>query len=121
MTVLLVDDDPASRLVASMALEDVGGFEVIESETGNDGLEQAARTHPDVILLDLVMPDLDGQEVFRRLQFNEATKQIPVIFFTAKSDPADVRRLLGLGAKGVIVKPFDPMTLAEEVQRILDL
>lgn len=121
MTVLVVDDDPASRLVASMALEEVGGFEVIESETGKDGLEKAARKHPDVILLDVVMPDLDGEEVFRRLQFNEATKPIPVIFFTAKNDPSDVRQLLGLGAKGVIVKPFDPMTLAEEVERILNL
>lgn len=119
MKVLLVDDDPATRLVTTIALEDGEGAEVIVAEGGSEVVETAKREKPDVILLDLVMPDVDGPEVLKRLKADVATREMPVIFHTAKNDPSDVRRLLALGANGVISKPFDPTSLIEEIRRIL--
>jgi CheY-like chemotaxis protein len=119
MKILVVDDDPAMLMVATMALEEVGGFEVIQANGGREAIECARQKRPDAILMDLFMNDLDGPDVLEILRAHESTLSIPVIFHTAKSDPSDVRDLLALGAKGVIGKPFNPVDLAGEISKIL--
>jgi len=119
MRILVVDDDPAMLMVSSIALEEVGGFEVIQATGGVEAIEYALHNPPDAILMDLVMHDIDGQDVLAKLRANAATGNIPIIFHTAKSNPSEVRDLLQLGAKGVIGKPINPMELAGEVNRIL--
>jgi two-component system, OmpR family, response regulator len=119
MKILVVDDDPAMLLVASIALQEVGGFEVISASGGVEAIQFARDTQPDAILMDLVMHDLTGPDVLQTLRSSESTGSIPIIFHTARTDPSDVRHLLSMGAKGVIGKPINPMDLPAEVTRIL--
>ncbi len=121
MKILIVDDDPATLLVASMALQYTGGFEVLLASSGADALECARENRPDAILMDIVMHDLDGLSVLNSLRNQEETGNIPVIFHTARTNPADVKKLLSSGAKGVIGKPADPLQLGNEIHRILAL
>jgi CheY-like chemotaxis protein len=113
--ILLIDDEADLREVAQLSLEMVGGWQVIEGSSGSEGLAKAEKEQPDAILLDLMMPDMDGFTTFKRLQANNATKQIPVIFLTAKVNPDERSQLAQLGVSGVIAKPFDPMSLAQQV------
>lgn len=117
--ILVVDDDPAILLVASIALTEIGGFEVLQAKGGAEAIEYAKQNRPDAILMDLVMPGLDGPDVLEKLRTDHQTDKIPIIFHTAKTDPSDIRTMLALGAKGVIGKPFDPVELAGEIERIL--
>jgi len=117
--ILVVDDDDGIREVAQMSLEMVGGHEVLTAACGADGLASARIERPDAILLDVMMPDLDGPATFERLQADAATREIPVILLTAKLQPADRARFAELGVRAVIAKPFDPMTLPDEVAEIL--
>ncbi|MEX1364881.1 MAG: response regulator [Nannocystaceae bacterium] len=117
--VLLVDDDEDIRMIGQMALHDVGGFEVVTASSGARALELAAAERPDVILLDVMMPGMDGPTTFRRLRDDEATAAIPVVFVTAKVQRQEVQRYLDLGAIGVIGKPFDPMSLPDELRAIV--
>jgi len=119
MRILVVDDDPAELLLASIALRDLGGFEVILAQQGKEAVECAKNQLPDAILIDFVLDDMDGPEVFQMLRKSKDTSQIPIIFHTAKTDPSEVASLIALGAKGVIGKPSDPMHLADEIKRIL--
>lgn len=119
MRILVVDDDPAELLLASIALRDLGGFEVILAQQGKEAVEYAKNQLPDAILIDFVLGDMDGPEVFQILRNSKDTSQIPIIFHTAKTDPSEVASLIALGAKGVIGKPSDPMHLADEIKRIL--
>jgi two-component system OmpR family response regulator len=121
LKILIVDDDPATLLVASMALQYSGGFEVLLASSGTDALECARENHPDAILMDVVMHDLDGLSVLSKLRDEEKTGKIPVIFHTARTNPTEVKRLLSLGAKGVIGKPANPLQLGNEIHRILAL
>jgi CheY-like chemotaxis protein len=117
--VLLVDDEDDIREVAGMSLETVAGWRVIAARSGREGLKLAAEQQPDAILLDVMMPDMDGPSTFKNLQTGEETKAIPVIFLTAKAQMREQRGFRELGAQGVISKPFDPMTLADQVSEIL--
>ena len=117
--VLLVDDEDDIREVAGMSLETVAGWTVLAARSGREGLKIAAEQQPDVILLDVMMPDMDGPSTFRNLQETEATRAIPVIFLTAKAQMREQRGFRELGAQGVISKPFDPLTLADQVSEIL--
>ncbi|MCH9688930.1 MAG: response regulator [Deltaproteobacteria bacterium] len=117
--VLLVDDDEDIRTIGQMALHDVGGLDTFLAAGGEAALEVAAREQPDVILLDVMMPEMDGPTTFRRLREGEATAAIPVVFVTAKVQRHEVQRYLGMGVVGVICKPFDPMTLPDELRRIV--
>jgi two-component system OmpR family response regulator len=117
--ILMVEDDPDIRRVAVMALKFKGGFEVIVAADGIEGLEKAASEKPDVILLDSMMPRMDGPETCKRLKADPALASIPVIFLTAKSQKKEIEAGLELGAVGYLVKPFDPMTLADELSKIL--
>jgi CheY-like chemotaxis protein len=117
--VLLVDDEDDIREVAGMSLETVAGWSILAARSGREGLKIAAAEKPDAILLDVMMPDMDGPSTFKNLQENEATKSIPVIFLTAKAQTREQRGFRELGAHGVISKPFDPLTLADQVAEIL--
>lgn len=119
MRILLVDDDPDMRLIASFSLGLDGRFEVLQAAGGREALERARRERPDAILMDAVMPDLDGEALLAKLREDPDFARIPVLFFTACSRPDEVERLLRLGARGVIAKPFDPATLGVEVEKAL--
>ncbi len=116
--VLMVDDEPDIRRVGQMSLELVGKRQVCLASSGREALALAAREQPDVILLDVMMPELDGPATIGLLRAQASTAAIPVIFMTAKIQRHEVERYLSLGAAGVIYKPFDPMTLAGDVDRI---
>ncbi len=121
MKILIVDDDPATLLVASMALQYAGGYEVLLANSGTDAIECAKENRPDAILMDIVMHDLDGLTVLQNLRDQAETGSIPIIFHTARTNPAEIKNLLSSGAKGVIGKPTDPRELGNEIQRILSL
>ena len=118
-TILLIDDEDDIREVATLTLETMGDFAVTSASSGEAGIECATRDRPDAILLDVMMPELDGPSTLARLRAIAVTRDIPVIFLTAKVQAVDRRRLADLGAVGIIAKPFDPMTLAEEVTSLL--
>jgi two-component system OmpR family response regulator len=118
---LLVDDDDAIRTIASISLERIGGWTVISTSSGQAALEAAQDDGPfDAILMDVMMPGLDGPTTLKRMRDGVLTLQVPIIFLTAKVGNVERERLLLLGANGVIAKPFDPMTLPDELQQILD-
>ncbi len=112
--VLIVDDEEDIREVAQLGLETFAGWDVRTAGSGRDALAQAALEPPDVVLLDVMMPELDGPSTLAALREQPATRDVPVVFLTAKVQPSERRRLEGLAA-GVIAKPFDPMGLAAEV------
>jgi CheY-like chemotaxis protein len=117
--VLVIDDEDDIREVAKLSLEMVGGYEVLLARSGAEGLAMAQAEFPDTILLDVMMPEMDGPSTFRKLQENPATRKIPVIFITAKVQAADQRRFKDLGVTSVIAKPFDPVKLASQVSAAL--
>ncbi|MEO5838352.1 MAG: response regulator [Acidimicrobiales bacterium] len=121
MHALIVDDDADIREVARLSLETVAGWDVSVAECGSDAIEQARTLVPDVILLDVMMPGIDGLATLRTLSEDPATRAIPVIFLTAKTQATERRRLEDAGACGLIPKPFDPMTLATAVEAILSV
>ncbi len=111
MKVLLVDDEADIRRIAALSLSGVGGMEVAQASGGSEGIRMAREDRPDVILLDMMMPGLDGPATFQALRSDPETSAIPVVFLTAKAMSAEVDRLRALGARGVLIKPFDPMAL----------
>lgn len=117
--ILLVEDDEDIQRVAVMALRFKGGWEVLVASNGEEGLERAASDQPDVILLDAMMPKMDGLEMCRRLKADTDLAGIPVIFLTARSQQAEIDEGLEAGAVSYLMKPFDPMTLADEIRRIV--
>jgi CheY-like chemotaxis protein len=117
--ILIVDDDDDIREVAALSLETIGGYQVLTAPSGSVGLTIAVAQQPDAILLDVMMPDMDGPTTFQKLQAQPSTAHIPVIFLTAKVQPSERARFAGLGAVAVLPKPFDPLTLASEVASAL--
>ena len=117
--ILLIEDESDIREIASLSLESVGGWEAIQAQGGQEGIATAARENPDAILLDVMMPDLDGPTTLQQLLSDERTAHIPVIFMTAKVQASELRKLSVLGARGVIAKPFDPIQLPTEIARML--
>lgn len=116
--ILYIEDAPDIQAIAALALEKVGGFTVALCSSGAEALAAAPDFAPDLILVDVMMPQMDGPTTVEALRQVPATAQTPVIFVTAKVMPAEVERYRALGALGVIAKPFDPMTLADEVRRL---
>jgi DNA-binding response OmpR family regulator len=116
--ILHVEDEPDIQEVARLALEMVGGFTVLSCDSGRKALSAAAEFRPDLILLDVMMPGMDGPTTLAELRKAPATAATPVVFMTAKVQTHEVARLKELGAADVIEKPFDPMTLAERVNAI---
>jgi CheY-like chemotaxis protein len=116
--VLVVDDDDIIREVAKLALEVVGGWQVSTATNGVDAGHTAERDQPDVVLLDVMMPGLDGPGTAALLAGNEATRDLPVIFMTAKTALGDVGLESLPNVVGVISKPFDPMALAQQINQL---
>ena len=116
--ILLVEDELDIQMVARLALEDIGGFEVEVCSSGSEALERAPQFSPELILLDVMMPAPDGPATLRALAKRPESAATPVVFVTAKVQSHEVEEYLRLGAIDVIVKPFDPMTLADRVQEI---
>lgn len=117
--VLVVDDEDDIREVVQVSLELIGGWTVLTARSGREGLARAGSDRPDAILLDVMMPDLDGPTTFRLLQASPATRNIPVILLTARVQGADRRRFASLGVAAVIAKPFDPLKLPGQVAEAL--
>ncbi|SHH54009.1 response regulator [Massilia sp. CF038] len=116
--VLYVEDDPDIQMVAQMALEVVGGLALRACSSGREAVDAAQACQPDLILLDVMMPDMDGPTTLAALRQLPGTANTPVIFMTAKVQAAEVAHYKTLGAIGVIAKPFDPMQLAQQVRQL---
>ena len=117
---LVIDDEEDMREIARMFLELNGEFDVRVAGSGSEGVALARREHPDVILLDYMMPGMDGPATMKELSQDAATACIPVIFLTAKSHAGVEEALRRLGARAVIAKPFDPAALAAKVAAALE-
>ena len=113
-----VEDEPDIRTVAQIALETVGGFTLDVCTSGPEALEKAAAFKPDLVLLDVMMPEMDGTETFRQLRLMPALAETPIVFMTAKAQAHEIDAYKAMGAAGVITKPFDPMTLVDDVRAI---
>ncbi len=118
-SVLLVDDEPDIRRIGQLALQRVAKWDVRLASSGPEAVQLAAAAVPDLILLDVMMPGVDGPTTLVKLRELEGLKTTPVIFMTAKVQRHEVDRYLALGAAGVIAKPFDPMTLATQIVELL--
>lgn len=118
--VLMVDDDPSILMIAQISLSKVGQWTVQTVDSGMKALELVDSYKPDVILLDVMMPGMDGPTTFKKLQENQMISGTPVIFMTAKVQTCEVESYCKLGAAGVISKPFDPMTLPGEIRQIIE-
>ena len=117
--VLIIDDEDDIRDVAALSLESVAGWEVVTANSGSQGLARAMEHQPDAILLDVMMPGMDGPTTFRELRKNPATAKIPVLLLTAKVQSSDQRRFADLGVEAVLFKPFDPLTLSNQIAGVL--
>ena len=116
--ILMIEDDPDIQTVAQFALEVVGGYSVRVCGDGRSALEQFSAFSPDLVLLDVMMPEMDGPAVLEALRANSLMAETPVVFMTAKIQPQEIAHYKDLGAIDVIAKPFDPMTLSESVNKI---
>jgi CheY-like chemotaxis protein len=116
--ILVVDDEDDIRRVATLSLERVGGWEVVPASSAAEAVAAAEGGGLDAVLLDVMMPDVDGPATLQRLR-PILGPGVPIVFLTAKVQPADVDRLRGLGAIGVLAKPFDPMRLPGELAEVL--
>lgn len=113
--VLVIDDEDDIREVAKISLEIMAGLDVILARTAMEGIHKAETEQPDAILLDVMLPDMDGVMTFEKLQANPNTKDIPVILLTAKVQISDQQRFANLGIKAMIAKPFKPAQLAQQL------
>lgn len=116
--ILIIDDDPDIREATQLCLEITRGWEVITAGSSNEGLKKAISEQPDAILLDVMMPDMDGLTAFEHMQANPEISHIPVILLTAMAQPADRRRYTQLDFAAVITKPYDPLALADQIDSI---
>jgi two-component system OmpR family response regulator len=118
---LLVEDDEAIRTIAHLSLERIGGWSVLDASSGDEALRiLTSGERFAVIVMDVMMPGLDGPDTLRRLRDDGLLADTPVVFLTAKAQRAERERLSALGAMGVIAKPFDPLTLPQELSRLLE-
>lgn len=117
--ILIIDDDDDVREATQICLEVTGDWEIITASSGQEGLIKAIAEQPDLILLDVMMPVMDGLQTFAELQANVVTRSIPVILLTAKAQPAELRSFTQLQVSDVITKPYDPFNLADRVAKVL--
>ncbi|NJR64467.1 MAG: response regulator [Leptolyngbyaceae cyanobacterium CRU_2_3] len=117
--ILIIDNEQYIQEVIQICLQTTAGWQVMAVSSGRDGIAKAEVEQPDAILLDVMMPDMDGLTTFQVLQDHPDTRPIPVILLTAKVQSSDRCRYEELGVKGTIAKPFDPLELASQVATIL--
>jgi len=113
--ILIIDDEDDIREVAALSLEATAGWHVVTANSGAKGIEVAVAEQPDAILMDVMMPGVDGPTTFREMQQIPSIAHIPVLLLTAKVQGVDKRRFAGLGVAAILFKPFDPLTLAEQI------
>lgn len=119
MKVLVVEDDRSIQMVLELVLTRMVKCQVLLASEGPQGLAMIQEHAPDVVLLDLMLPGMDGFEICQRAKADEATRHIPIIFLTAQPQPAAVARAMALGAAGYIVKPFDPIKIIDQINEAL--
>ncbi len=119
MKILVVEDDRSIQMVLELVFGRMAKCQVLLASNGAEGLAAIQKEKPDVVLLDLMMPGMDGFEVCERAKADEATRQIPIIFLTAQPQPPAVARAMALGAAGYLVKPFDPIKIIDQVNEAL--
>ena len=117
--IMYVEDEPDIQTIARIALEQIGGFDLLVCSSGQAALDQVSDFAPDIILLDVMMPEMDGIETFRQLKTLPACADVPVVFMTARVQTHEIKEYTDLGAVDVIAKPFSPITLAEQVKTII--
>jgi CheY-like chemotaxis protein len=117
-TILVVDDDPVIQKLLTVNFE-MEGYRVITAGDGVEGLAQVELAPPDIILLDVMMPKMDGLEVARRLKADPATKSIPIVLLSAKAQSLDIQTGLDVGADDYVTKPFDPLELLDKVAALI--
>ncbi len=117
--ILFIDDEPHMQYIVKTCLETFAGWEVLLAKSGLEGIIKAETEKPDAILLDGMMPEMNGITCLQKLQLNPKTQSLPVIFLTVKSSLTEPHRFLALGAVGAIAKPFDPLTLVAKMKKIL--
>ncbi|WP_017306823.1 response regulator [Spirulina subsalsa] len=118
--ILIIDDEEDIREVAKLSLEIGQGWEVVAASSGSEALALCQKEQPDAILLDVMMPEMDGPTTWHKLQEDPLTAQIPVIFLTAKVQAAEQRYYAQLGVNAVLTKPFDPVTLGDFIAKVLN-
>lgn len=116
--ILYAEDEPDVQTVVDLTIQTMSDYQIKICDNGKILLDNVEEYNPDLILLDVMMPEMDGPTTFKNLKSNEKTKNIPVVFMTAKAQVHEVETFKGIGAIGVITKPFDPMTLCDEIQKI---
>jgi two-component system, OmpR family, alkaline phosphatase synthesis response regulator PhoP len=118
--ILIIDDEESIQTVVEFGLKMTAGWEVISASSGNEGIARAQKEQPDMILLDVMMPEMDGLATFRELQLHDQTRSIPVILLTAKAQSSEKRLLSNIGVNGVITKPFNALELAQQICKVLN-
>lgn len=116
--ILYVEDEPDIQMVAKLSLESLGGFQLEVCSSGAEAIEKGPAFGPDLILLDVMMPGMDGPTTLQRLREVPSLSGVPAVFMTAKAQPQEIQQFLALGAADVITKPFDPMALPTTVRTI---
>jgi two-component system, OmpR family, alkaline phosphatase synthesis response regulator PhoP len=117
--ILIIDDEPDIREATQVCLEISKGWEVLTAGSGRDGITVAISEQPDVVLLDVMMPDVDGLTTFAEMRSHPEVQHIPVILLTAKAQSADRHRFAQFQIAGIITKPYDPLTLADQIVEML--
>jgi CheY-like chemotaxis protein len=117
--ILIIDDEEDIREVAALALEATAGWQIFTAGSGVEGIAVATVEQPDAILMDVMMPGVDGPTTFRNMQQNPLVSHIPVLLLTAKVQGVDQRRFASLGVAAILFKPFDPLTLAHQISEVL--
>ena len=117
--ILLIDDDSSIQDITQVAIRKIAKWDVVSALSGAEGVDKAKTEHPDAILLDISMPEMNGYQVFEQLQTAPETRSIPVVLLTAKALPSDRRRFAAMGVAGVITKPFDPVNVWAQVATAL--
>ncbi len=120
MKILVVEDDRSIQMVLELVLSRMAKCEVLCASEGPQGLSMAKEHKPDVILLDLMLPGMDGFEICQKTKADPSTRHIPIIFLTAQPQPSAIAKAMALGAAGYIIKPFDPVKLIEQINEALD-
>jgi CheY-like chemotaxis protein len=117
--ILIIDDEDRIREVVKTCLSMLAQWDTLEADSGQEGILKANAEQPDVILLDMTMPGMDGETTFQKLQDNPATQAIPVILLTARVQPSEQSKYIALGVTGLIMKPFDPVKIASQITELL--
>jgi CheY-like chemotaxis protein len=117
-SILIVEDDPDIIHLITRSLDEQI-FKILQAESGTQALDMLEKTHPDLILLDIMMPDIDGFQVCQKIKQNPETKAIPVVILSVRNNDEDFERGKQVGADGYFTKPFDPFKLGEDIKKIL--